>query len=84
MKKVEARKIGPFYVVNVDVFLDPEMPIYKAHAVKRKIIRLARRESALIYHVDVRVFPIPLLRKSGVRRSAKQPLPALGVQESSL
>jgi cation diffusion facilitator family transporter len=71
LKKVEARKIGSFYIVNVDVFLDPEMPIYKAHAVKRKIVRLARRESALIYHVDVRMFPDPLLRKSGVRRSAK-------------
>ena len=43
LKKVEARKIGSFHIVNVDVFLDPEMPIYKAHAVKRKVVRLLGR-----------------------------------------
>ncbi|QOR95037.1 cation diffusion facilitator family transporter [Thermosphaera chiliense] len=71
LKTVEARKIGSFYIVSVDVFLDPEMPIYKAHAVKRKIVRLARKESELIYHVDVRMFPDPLLRKSGGRKAPK-------------
>uniref|UniRef100_A0A7C2G079 Cation efflux protein cytoplasmic domain-containing protein n=1 Tax=Thermosphaera aggregans TaxID=54254 RepID=A0A7C2G079_9CREN len=66
---MEARKIGSFYIVSVDVFLDPETPIYKAHAIKRKIVRLARKESELIYHVDVRMFPDPLLRKSGRRKN---------------
>jgi len=71
LKKVEARKIRSFYIGNVNVFLNPDMPIYEAHAVKRKIVRLARRESVLIHHVDVRMFPDPLLRKSEVKRSAK-------------
>ncbi|MEM1635635.1 MAG: cation transporter [Thermosphaera sp.] len=67
IKSIEARKVGSFYIVTVEIFLDPKMPIYKAYAVKRKIDKISRRESELVYHVDVRIYPDESFKKKAKR-----------------
>ncbi|MEM4576254.1 MAG: cation transporter [Candidatus Nezhaarchaeales archaeon] len=57
LKNVEARKVGSFYIVSTDIFLDPNTTISKAHSLRRKIVNLVKEVSDLIYHVDVKFYP---------------------------
>jgi len=59
VKSVEARRLSSFYVVNIDVYLDPETTLREAHRLRRKIVKRVAGLSDTFYHVDVRFYPQP-------------------------
>lgn len=59
VKSVEARRLSSFYVVNIDVYLNPETTLREAHRLRRKIVKKVTELSDMIYHVDVRFYPQP-------------------------
>ena len=59
IKGVEARRLSSFYVVNIDVFLDPETTLREAYKLRRKIVKRVAGLSDTFYHVDVRFYPQP-------------------------
>lgn len=64
---VEARKIGSFYVVTVDAFLDPGTTIAMAAWFRKKVVARVREVSDLVYHVDVRLHPDRQAARAGKR-----------------
>ena len=56
VKSVEARRLSSFYVVNIDVYLDPETTLREAHELRRKIVKRVAGLSDTFYHVDVRFY----------------------------
>ena len=57
VKNVDARKIGSFYIVTVDLYVDPYTTLIELNEMRMKIIRMCRSVSEMIYHVDVRFYP---------------------------
>lgn len=60
---VVARKIGSFYTVEVKIGVEPNTKISTVHRLRKKIIKSILEESGLIYHVEVRIYPIPIRRR---------------------
>ncbi|MEM1701477.1 MAG: cation transporter [Desulfurococcaceae archaeon] len=57
VKNIDVRKYGSFYVVAINVLVDPKMSIMDAYRMRSKLINRIREESDLIYHVDVVLTP---------------------------
>lgn len=55
---VVARKIGSFYTVEAKIGVEPNTKISTVHRLRKKIIKSIIEESGLIYHVEVRIYPI--------------------------
>jgi len=60
---VVARKIGSFYTVEAKIGVEPNTKISTVHRLRKKIIKSIIEESGLIYHVEVRIYPIPARRR---------------------
>lgn len=56
---VVARRIGSFYAVEAKIQVKPDTKISTVHRLRRKIVKKIHEESDLIYHVDVKVYPMP-------------------------
>lgn len=63
VKQVDARKIGSFYIVSVNVRVNPRLTISEAYKLRSKIVELVREVSDLVYHVDVSIAPTKRVRK---------------------
>jgi divalent metal cation (Fe/Co/Zn/Cd) transporter len=57
LKKVDARKVGSFYIVSIAVEASPHMTIRDAYKLRSRIIELVREVNEMIYHVDVFIKP---------------------------
>ncbi|MEM0026719.1 MAG: cation transporter [Ignisphaera sp.] len=53
IKNIDVRKIGSFYIVTVDLYVDPSTTLIELNRLRTRIIRLCRGVSEMIYHVDV-------------------------------
>ena len=53
IKNVDVRKIGSFYIVTVDLYVDPSATLLELNRLRTRIIKLCRSVSEMIYHVDV-------------------------------
>ncbi|MEM0000385.1 MAG: cation transporter [Desulfurococcaceae archaeon] len=61
---VAARKIGSFYVVEAKIGVKPSTRISTVHRIRKKVVKIIQAESQLIYHVDVKIYPLfPKSRK---------------------
>lgn len=58
VKDVDARRYGSFYVIMVDILVPPSTSITRAHTLRKRVQRTVYGVSHLIYHVDVRFFPL--------------------------
>jgi len=54
---VEARKLGSFYVVNVELEVDPDTTVLELHRLRERVVKTVLGVSELIYHVDVKYKP---------------------------
>jgi len=54
---VEARKLGSFYVVNVELAVDPDVTVLQLHRFRKRVVKVITGISELIYHVDVKFNP---------------------------
>lgn len=66
IKHVDARKIGSFYIVSVNIRVNPRTTISEAYKLRSRIVEVVRQVSDLIYHVDVSIGPS---RRTKKRRS---------------
>ncbi|WP_440059249.1 cation diffusion facilitator family transporter [Thermogladius sp. 4427co] len=57
VKRVEARRLSYFYVINIDLYVDPDTTIREAHRLRMEIIRRIIDLYDNVYHVDVRFYP---------------------------
>ncbi|AFK51222.1 cation diffusion facilitator family transporter [Thermogladius calderae 1633] len=57
VKSVEARKLTSFYVISVEVYIDPLTTIRDAFKLRRKIVKRVVELYDTVYHVDVRFHP---------------------------
>lgn len=71
--EVELRKMGTFYVVRINVYLDPRTTIREAHRLRRIINIMCREVLELIYHVDIIFYPRKRIsRFKGIDKHYKQ------------
>jgi len=56
--RVRARKIGHYYMVNLDIEVDPDLSVQKAHEIARKVEISIRSNIKNIYDVMVHVEPL--------------------------
>ncbi len=54
---VEARKLGSFYVISIELEVDPDTTILEVHKLRRRLVRLIREKCELVYHLDVKFNP---------------------------
>lgn len=64
VRNVIARKLGSFSVVEVSIDVNPRISVIELHNIRRRIMRIVRESSELVYHIDVRFYPN---RKIGIR-----------------
>lgn len=65
---IEARKLGSFYVVNIELEVDPDTTILEIHRLRRKVIKAITEKCDLVYHVDIRFNPKHTWRKRYLRK----------------
>lgn len=58
VSSVIARKIGSFYCVEAKIGVKPSTNILAVHRLRGRVIRSIQSESDLVYHVDVKVYPL--------------------------
>lgn len=58
VEDVVARKIGSFYTVEAKISVNPDTKISTVHRLRKRIIKSILEESRLIYHVEVKIFPM--------------------------
>lgn len=68
---VEARKLGSFYVVSVELAVDPDTTVLQIHRLRKRVVKVITGMSELIYHVDVKFNP---KYKWEEKRNRKTPL----------
>ncbi len=68
VRNVIARKLGSFSVVEVSIDVNPRITVLELHKIRRRIIKIVRESSGLVYHIDVKFYPI---RKKSVTRSTR-------------
>jgi cation diffusion facilitator family transporter len=56
--RVRARKIGHYYMVNLDIEVDPALSVKEAHEIARKVEKSIRSSIRNIYDVMVHVEPL--------------------------
>jgi cation diffusion facilitator family transporter len=61
--RVRARKIGSYYMVNLDIEVDPELSISEAHDIARNVEKSLKSNLKRIYDVMVHVEPLGNLEK---------------------
>lgn len=64
VNEVIARKIGSFYTVEAKIGVKPDTKILKVHILRKKIVRTILEFSELIYHVEVRIYPVSIKKKN--------------------
>jgi len=57
INSVEVRKLGSFYVVSVELEVDPDTTILEIHKLRKRLIRVVKEKCELVYHVDVKFNP---------------------------
>jgi cation diffusion facilitator family transporter len=65
----EARKLGSFYVVSVELAVEPDTTVLELHRLRKRVIRTIAGISELIYHIDVKFNPKYKWREKRVRRA---------------
>lgn len=65
----EARKLGSFYVVSVELAVNPDTTVLELHRLRKRVIKTITGVSELIYHVDVKFNPKYKLREKKARRA---------------
>ena len=65
----EARKLGSFYVVSVELAVNPDTTVLELHRLRKRVIKTITGISELIYHVDVKFNPKYKLREKKTRRA---------------
>lgn len=58
VKDVKARKIGSFYTVEAKIGVNADEKLKLVHRIRKKIMKYIQEESDLIYHIDVKVYPM--------------------------
>jgi divalent metal cation (Fe/Co/Zn/Cd) transporter len=58
VEDIIARKIGSFYIVEARIGVDPYEKLVAIHKLRNKIVNTVIKESDLIYHVDVKFYPL--------------------------
>lgn len=61
--RVRARKIGHYYMVNLDIEVEPDLPVKNAHSIAQEVERSIRSNVRYIYDVMVHVEPLGNLEK---------------------
>ncbi len=61
--RVRARKIGHYYMVNLDIEVEPDLPVKSAHLIAQEVERSIRSNVRYIYDVMVHVEPLGNLEK---------------------
>jgi divalent metal cation (Fe/Co/Zn/Cd) transporter len=56
--RVRARKIGHYYMVNLDIEVDPDLSVKEAHDIARNVEKSIRSNLKKIYDVMVHVEPL--------------------------
>ncbi len=54
---VDARKVGSFYVVFVQIAVNSGITVEEAFKIRRRVADLIREECDLVYHVDISIVP---------------------------
>lgn len=65
VEDVVARRIGSFYIVEAKIGLNPSEKMSTIYRLRKKIIDSVLEESDLVYHVDVKFFPLAKGRSDG-------------------
>jgi cation diffusion facilitator family transporter len=65
----EARKLGSFYVVSVELAVEPDTTVLELHRLRKRVIKTITGISELIYHIDVKFNPKYKWREKRVRRA---------------
>jgi divalent metal cation (Fe/Co/Zn/Cd) transporter len=65
----EARKLGSFYVVSVELAVEPDTTVLELHRLRKRVIKTIAGISELIYHIDVKFNPKYKWREKRVRRA---------------
>jgi len=55
--RTRARKIGSRYMINLDIEVDPEMSVLKAHGIAKKVENIIKEDINNVYDVMVHVEP---------------------------
>lgn len=63
VEDVVARRIGSFYIVEAKIGVDPRERIGDIYRLRKKIISSIFEESSLIYHIDIKIFPLKQLAR---------------------
>lgn len=63
VEDVVARRIGSFYIVEAKIGVDPRERIGDIYRLRKKIVSSILEESSLIYHIDVKIFPLKQLAR---------------------
>ena len=58
IEDIIARKIGSFYIVEARIGVDPYEKLVAIHKLRNRIVNTVINESDLIYHVDVKFYPL--------------------------
>jgi len=56
--RVRARKIGHYYMINLDIEVDPELPVKEAHDIAKNVENSIKSNQKRIYDVMVHVEPL--------------------------
>jgi len=56
--RVRARKIGHYYMINLDIEVDPDLPVKKAHEIAKNVEDSIKSKLKNIYDVMVHVEPL--------------------------
>lgn len=56
--RVRARKIGHYYMINLDIEVDPDLPVKKAHEIAKNVENSIKSNLRNIYDVMVHVEPL--------------------------
>jgi cation diffusion facilitator family transporter len=70
--RVRARKIGHYYMVNLDIEVDPDLSVQKAHEIARNVEISIRSNIRNIYDVMVHVEPLGNAEKEAYGISEKE------------
>jgi cation diffusion facilitator family transporter len=65
----EARRLGSFYVVSVELAVEPDTTVLELHRLRKRVIKTIAGISELIYHIDVKFNPKYKWREKRVRRA---------------
>jgi cation diffusion facilitator family transporter len=56
--RVRARKIGHYYMINLDIEVDPDLPVKEAHEIAKNVEKSIKSNQRNIYDIMVHVEPL--------------------------